>query len=184
MGGRGPPMGWRPMGGPGMGPQPQLGPGYGGGMGPRGGPGSGPSPMVSVRIRRYFPCLPKDVVKFAFFHSFDLLTVPRTYLCRFQAFMYNSLTSLFSPGWSSTRTKWPHERPPSRSYGSTRSNGRSRNAATYTATGEQELMISAEVPLSFTRLRILFVTGAQQTFIYTKSRLQSRRVSLEVFDKS
>ncbi|CAM6129183.1 unnamed protein product [Calypogeia fissa] len=41
MGGRGPPMGWRPMGGPGMGPQAQMGPtAYGGSMGPRGGPGN------------------------------------------------------------------------------------------------------------------------------------------------
>lgn len=42
MGGRGPPMGWRPMGGPGMGPQAQMGHSmYGGGsMGPRGGLGN------------------------------------------------------------------------------------------------------------------------------------------------
>ncbi|KAL3679106.1 hypothetical protein R1sor_022062 [Riccia sorocarpa] len=45
MGGRGPPMGWRPMGGPGLGPQPQLGPAYAGGMGPRGAAGNVPSPM-------------------------------------------------------------------------------------------------------------------------------------------
>lgn len=41
VGGRGPPIGWRPVGGPGMGPQAQMGPSvYGGTVGPRGGPGN------------------------------------------------------------------------------------------------------------------------------------------------
>jgi hypothetical protein len=47
-GGRGPPMGWRPLGAPGVGPPPQAGSTpYGAPAGPRGGPVAGVPQMVS-----------------------------------------------------------------------------------------------------------------------------------------
>lgn len=47
-GGRGPPMGWRPLGAPGVGPTPQAGSNpYGAPAGPRVGPVAGVPQMVS-----------------------------------------------------------------------------------------------------------------------------------------